>query len=935
MPSILVCIDARTNRPHERWLSNVAYDDPAQTTKLLTSLPIPTSTEYFSTIPIIMNLFKNIKNDCFTPDYLCKMSCNILRAFKPDPSISLSPSKPSALKVKEMVDPINFNHGSCLIPKDKLKLNPDVFLRYHVKYCLECKIDSKLSNSCYFNHLYNVLRYGWIPPLTSFDLPKSKYEAMNYSSNHKFFDVVNSLVHKYVDNKTISTFELDPFIEFNIINTPINVVIKKSESYRAALYSDVLLNSSHNIDLVNEILENLSLDPVAPRPVFDFNCTGLNSILSTIRFSNSSIMDIIKFVTPESVMYIFDIEGYYPMFAYAEEFKIYNTFKFNNIWYVGDYILFGISSAPAFCATFTAEILFWIQEENIKASAMTDDFNLINSSLASVTVDAEFAIKMIEDVGLKIKTSKTKIGSSLTYLGVLIDAENMCISFDPIKSKSFLKTLENFIDLLCKDPLQIRLSIVNSIAGKLNDYAKVILGGRLHIRYCWKLIYDCLIPKVVPSNHFITSLIYDINWWIYKLQTWASSNLNGTEYPILNYHSLSASNKLIVIQSDASGPDGHGLIYGSLNSVDPHFFAKVWDSNFTPEYSHQFELVSIKDFFKEKKDSLGLNCLYIWLSDAASSVWSINKGYCSSQASFIVLSDIFESLEFLKSFIVGFWIPREENLIADYLSHYAKFCNVEKIEGYLSQISNLPIQKSSLSLSSSSSSSVVESVLNSNFYLPNNNLRIREGLNERRLRKWANRESTFDKSSKSNGQKIRRILLSNGSSAFPDIFNLSTNVSFKLHDKKQWIYSLSELRSFKIEESLSLRKPSLAFCIGPPKTSSMATKCSIQRSYTFEPKRCINDEVSVSNVETSIIFNFGRCKDRCHSLARSRWFTSPGRFDFRVESLRYNLVSEFRRLRFKGGSYKDSSKGRSNHNSFSKSYGSLCGKENESVLQIG
>jgi hypothetical protein len=172
LPSILVCINARTNQSHERWLSNVAFDDPAST-----SPPIKTSIEYFSTIPIIMNLFKNIKNDCFTPDYLCKMSCNILRAFKPDPSISLSPSKPSALKVKEMVDPINFNHGSCLIPKDKLKLNPDVFLRYHVKYCLECKINSKLSNSCYFNHLYNVLRYGWIPPLTSFNLPNSKYKA--------------------------------------------------------------------------------------------------------------------------------------------------------------------------------------------------------------------------------------------------------------------------------------------------------------------------------------------------------------------------------------------------------------------------------------------------------------------------------------------------------------------------------------------------------------------------------------------------------------------------------------------------------------------------------------------------------------------------------------------------------------------------------------
>jgi len=695
------------------------------------------------------------------------------------------------------------------------------------------------------------------------------------------------------------------------------------------------LNSSHNIDLVNEILKNLSLDPVAPRPVFDFNCTGLNSILSSVRFSNSSIMDIIKYVTPDSFMYIFDIEGYYTMFAFAEEFKFYTTFKFNDIWYVGDYILFGISSAPAFCATFTAEILFWIQEENIKSSAMTDDFNLINSSLASVTVDADLAIKMIEDVGFKIKTSKTKIGSSLTYLGVLIDAKNMCISFDPIKSRSFIKNLENFIDLIVIDPLKVRLSDVNSIAGKLNDYARVILGGRLHIRYCWKLIYDHLIPKVTPSYYFVSLLIHDMNWWISKLQTWASGNLNGNEYPILNYHSLSTSNRLIVIQSDASGPDGHGLVYGSLNCVDPLFFAKIWDSNFTPEYSHQFELVSIKDFFKEKKDSLGLNCLYLWLSDAASSIWSINKGYCSSQASFIVLSDIFDSLESLNSFIVGFWIPREDNMIADYLSHYAKFCNVDKVEGYLSKISNLPVLKTSSLLSSSSSTTVVVSDLNSNFYLPNNNLRIREGLNERQLHKSADRDSTYNKGSEYNSQEIRRILLQNGPSTISDIINLSSNVSFEFHGKKQWVYSISKLRDIKNQKSLCSRESTLAISIRPPKVISMAKKDSVQRSHAFKSERCINDETSISNVEASINFDFGGCKDRCHTLARSRWFASNRRLDFGVESLRYNLVSGLRRLRFESGPYKDSQERRSDYNSVSQSLGPLCGKKDESLFQIG
>jgi hypothetical protein len=225
---------------------------------------------------------------------------------------------------------------------------------------------------------------------------------------------------------------------------------------------------------------------------------------------------------------------------------------------------------------------------------MTDDFNLIDDSKELVTTKAESTITMIEDIGFSIKSSKTKIGKCLTYLGVLINTENMCISFDSIKSKSFIKTLNTFIDNLLSSPLKIKTSTVNSIAGKLNDFSKVILGGRLHIRHSWKLTYDYLVPSTTPSDHFTNCLISDINWWISKLSTWASGNLTGNEYPILNYHSLAASNKLIVIQSDASGPDGHGLIYGSLHTLDPMFFAETWRKNFTAEFSHQLELASVR-----------------------------------------------------------------------------------------------------------------------------------------------------------------------------------------------------------------------------------------------------------------------------------------------------------------------------------------------------
>ena len=168
-----------------------------------------------------------------------------------------------------------------------------------------------------------------------------------------------------------------------------------------------------------------------------------------------------------------------------------------------------------------------------------------------------------------------------------------------------------------------------------------------------------------------------------------------------------------------------------------------------------------------------------------------------------------------------------------------------------------------------------------------------------------------------------------------DLTDMSSDVPIELHVSKQWVYSLIELRGFKTEKPLSFREPSLALIIGSSKTSSLVKKCSVQRSNAIKPERCLDYETLIPNVETSINFNFGRCKDRCPSLARSRWFASARRFDFRVESIRHNLVSEFRRLRFKGGPYKNSPERRSDINSLSKSLGPMCSKEDESLLQIG
>jgi hypothetical protein len=138
---------------------------------------------------------------------------------------------------------------------------------------------------------------------------------------------------------------------------------------------------------------------------------------------------------------------------------------------------------------------------------------------------------------------------------------------------------------------------------------------------------------------------------------------------------------IYVCQSDASGTDGFGHIHGYLNTGTITYTSKQWTHiRDTQNNSHSDELYALLDFLESTTVS---KCILVWITDSQSAAYSINKGSCESEIGFLNLRKILEICDTNKLSIIALWVPRESNLLADYLSHLSYYMNRDTVSGEL------------------------------------------------------------------------------------------------------------------------------------------------------------------------------------------------------------------------------------------------------------
>ena len=509
------------------------------------------------------------------------------------------------------------------------------------------------------------------------------YEASGEDGNHKSADIFHATVQKEIDAQVkagiCTAFRTAPF---NVIISPLGVVIKKSDIAKGKTVTGISITNQQSLDAVNASFTKQRMPAIKGRPINDVTASGINAALYTPPFSNSGIEDAIALISPDCFMGKLDVSRYFHQFPLAPSSRWLFWFSFGLLFYRMNRVIFGAGPSPYFTSTYGAEIRRWIQHAKIPSTHFCDDYFTVGKDFKHTDIRLQLIASFFLALGFLMAEEKKEIGQRLVYLGILFDSVNMILSFDRLAASCFRSELMEALANI-KTGKHLTLGEIRHIAGKMSHFSQVCQAGRLHIRYWWAYFHHG--TSLSPAG--LVHLFDDSEWWLQQLYAWSQGEHSGCEYPILSSSVLATdSQKVVVLQSDASGPHGFGYIWGFLDELDPLYYAAQWsvgESALCDSSSHFAELRAL-DHFISTTNITGK--VLFWVTDSQSAVYSVNNGSCHEPQSLDLLSSILSRCDLLHISILAIWVPRDLNLLPDYLSHLAYNLNRREAAGQSSEL---------------------------------------------------------------------------------------------------------------------------------------------------------------------------------------------------------------------------------------------------------
>ena len=274
-------------------------------------------------------------------------------------------------------------------------------------------------------------------------------------------------------------------------------------------------------------------------------------------------------------------------------------------------------------------------------------------------------------------SDKSKLGTAEVLLGVMVDTQSMTLRFDPIQCKGVKQTLLLLRTEITNDSNPDH-TLVRHICGKLNWFSEILQSGRLRLSQWWKFCHH----GIGNPGAFKAALLEDTDWWIGVLSSWEAGSPSTLSYPVVNPSTLfTAPKSVYLVQSDASGTDGFGYFCAYLEDTIASFHSTSWsDPDRIPTSSHACELTALSHAIQHLPQHPPPQ-LVIWITDSLSSSFAINKGISRRDESFHLVNNILQECDNQRTIIVALWVPREQNQLADLLSHLACLLDRAGING--------------------------------------------------------------------------------------------------------------------------------------------------------------------------------------------------------------------------------------------------------------
>ena len=595
-------------------------------------------------------------------------------------SVTIGIVKPSGMHVRDMFRPDMFCSGSNPLPPHRVRLHPLRMDHYHKLSCASCRAAHTILPSCYYSSLRRCITHGWLPTIIP-PISPAYHSRGNSPLLQSYAASVSAEFSTMLSHSVVAP--APPWRPGDPVRyvSPMSLVIKNSDMYRAKELARVLITDQASLDRANRRLLALHLKPVKVRLVTNTTQPGVNAAALTPPFRYPSLMEAIKILVRNGYMAKVDFTRHYNAFGFAEEVSRFFCFLWfgRMMWFM--MVFFGFSAAPYYISTFSSEIQAWLIALGIASCHMMDDFLITAPTKATCDADLATLLLLCHDVGLVIQESKTEQGQEITFLGFLISTIRMTIRMEKVQCRAMLLEL---VSCLHDVEFNRRLptSTIAHICGKLNWYAEVVQTGRVMLRCWWD--YLRLPHHQLPSPSLRQRLLTDSAWWSAMLTTWGNDAVAGNEYPILSMDELLTQPHLLqVVQSDASGIDGFGFFYGAVDEVDPRYVCRSFPPEQSRHSSHALELFALASFLEQDATS---HCLLVWLTDSTSCVWSVNKGRCHAEEDLVIVRRILMAADSKHIQLLSLWVPRESNQLADYLSHFSSLINREEVRGRLSSL---------------------------------------------------------------------------------------------------------------------------------------------------------------------------------------------------------------------------------------------------------
>ena len=191
----------------------------------------------------------------------------------------------------------------------------------------------------------------------------------------------------------------------------------------------------------------------------------------------------------------------------------------------------------------------------------------------------------------------------------------------------------------------------------------------------------------VPGKTLLSALAESCEFFIHRLTSWAEGSVEDRQYRILSASELlNDPYSLYIIQSDEAGEDGFGYFMGYIGDKDPNWWSYQWKNKFGEQISAEDssgakELFGLLHALQENEVKQLRNKQIVWVTDSQASFFAVNKGSSSNTVIRRLLSPIFNLCDQQKLHLLALWVPREQNQLADYLSHLATQLDREEAHG--------------------------------------------------------------------------------------------------------------------------------------------------------------------------------------------------------------------------------------------------------------